>query len=66
VKVSEFCFKVLGTAIVLGVVTLGWAGLLNNQGSRAQSQDIMGIFWTIAFAGGVSLVIGIIANIWES
>jgi len=56
-KISEFCYKACGTCVVL-IVALsiaGWIGL----------SDIWALVAILGVIGGIALVVGIIASIWE-
>lgn len=57
-RVSEFCYKAFGTCAVLAIALsiAGWIGL----------DEIWGFVAVIGVLGGIALVIGIIASIWES
>jgi len=57
-KVSVFCFKVLGTCAVLAIALsiAGWIGL----------REIWGFVTFFVVIGGIAFLIGIIASIWKS
>jgi len=57
-KVSEFFIKVFGTCAVLAIALsiAGWIGL----------REIWGFVTFFVVIGGIALVVGIIASIWES
>jgi hypothetical protein len=63
VKVSQFCFKIMQTAIIIVVVLVILIRLTTEPGGTSPL-----IQW-VSFASGigaVALVIGMIANVWES
>ena len=58
-SISTFCFKVCGTCFVL-LITFGIATL------ATRSSEVGQLALLLLIGTGISLVIGIIAAIWES